>query len=192
VSVDYEHLAACASLPSSSLVKERGDFRLQPQSRLRVTREAGLIPLPNVAVNLFFTPARPASPPSEPPRRSAERGFYSRYRSVSTAFFRLNSEANRPLVSPPHPTRRLSAERGFYRSQRTVSTTFFGSISTTYAAFLKPFRLTPEGTLAERRFYRAKSPVSTAFSGSISTACAAFLKPSANPSGTAERGFYSP
>jgi len=38
-SVDYEHFAACASLPSSSLVKERGDFRLRPVMKQRSTRE---------------------------------------------------------------------------------------------------------------------------------------------------------
>jgi len=166
LSVDYEHLAACASLPSSSLLKERGDLHLRPVKRLApLSGRPGLYRCPASRSISFLLPNPSASPLQRPVRFSAERGFYSRYRSVSTAFFRLVSEAHRLLFSPPHPTSRPSAERGFYRSQRTVSTTFFSLIPTAYTAFLKPIHLP-----AERGFYRTQSPASTTFFSSISTA----------------------
>jgi len=47
--------------------------------RLRFVREAGLLPRPGFAVNIFFSPNRPASPPSDPPHLPARS-------AVSTVF----------------------------------------------------------------------------------------------------------
>jgi len=144
-SVDYEHFAACASLPSSSLVKERGDFRLRPVMKQRSTREGRAYTAAQRRGQSLSLKPRPRLRFQNPPafqRRTVSTGLNKPCQPLSSGEFQKQTA---PSPHRRQPARRPSAERGFYRAKSTESTTFFSSISTTSAAFLKPVRLTAEG-----------------------------------------------
>ena len=153
-------LAACASLPSSSLVKEPGDRNLRIHRSHRFDRKAGLIPLPSVAVNLF-SPTDPGVAAEPCPRLAAEGGFYARYRTVSTAFFPNRSSRLRSLSGPTHRSTRFTG--------RVVLTDIATSCQPPFLVRFRRLGLPPRtipprlSSNWERDFYRYQSIPSTAF-----------------------------
>lgn len=88
-------LAACASLPSYSLVKERGRLPSPvPTEAFAPPGRPGLYANPVKRVNLFLFQQDPKSlQPPIPPRRKQtaslrEAGFYARHPNLSTDFFK--------------------------------------------------------------------------------------------------------
>ena len=157
-SVDYEHFAACASLPSSSLVKERGDFRLRPVMKQSSTREGRAYTAAQHRGQSLSLKAPSASPLPEPPAFQRRTVSTVLSKPCQPLFFGKFQKLAAPSPHRRQPTRRSSAERGFYRAQSTASTTFFSLISTTSAASFKPIRLAAEGG-----FYCRYPTVSTTF-----------------------------
>jgi hypothetical protein len=144
-SVDYEHFAACASLPSSSLVKERGDFRLRPVMKQRSTREGRAYTAAQRRGQSLSLKPRPRLRFQNPPPFSGGR-FLQVLANRVNRFLPVSFRSKPPpLLTAASQPEGLQRKRGFYRAKSTASTTFFSSISTTSAAFLKPVRLAAEG-----------------------------------------------
>jgi len=131
-SVDYEHLAACASLPSSSLVKElRGrNLRSQHVACASLGRP-GLYRCSASRSILFFLSPKPsgvAAVPSRPPFSGA-RFLLGSIPGVNR-FFSICFRSLKPLPQTSRQNPKTSAERGFYCLTQTVSTAFLDLIST--------------------------------------------------------------
>jgi len=103
-SVDYEHFAACASLPSSSLVKERGDFRLRPVMKQSSTREGRAYTAAQRRGQSLFTRPRPRCRFQNPPPFSGGRFLQFLANRVNRFFpARFRSLPPPPLTAASQP-----------------------------------------------------------------------------------------
>jgi hypothetical protein len=104
----YGPLAACASLPSSSLVKQHGDLRLLIPFKpsLSAGGRAYTLPRHSVSNPFFFNKIRsllqlPISPRSVARASLREAGFYAPQTTLSTDFFTSPKQQSRPATNRP-------------------------------------------------------------------------------------------
>ena len=185
-SVDYEHLAACASLPSSSLVKERGDLHLRPVMKQRSTREGRAYTAAQRRGQSLSYSAPSASPLPEPPafqRRTVSTVFNKPCQPLFSVRFRSLPPPLLTAASQPSGLRRSAVSTEFKTprqplfsvqfqqltppssnlsaSQRRAVSTVVTKLCQPPFSLLRFQALKPGGVAARGGFYRGCGGVST-------------------------------
>ena len=127
--------------------------------RLRFVREAGLLPRPGFAVNIFFSSNRPASPPSDPPHLPARSAVSTVFtKPCQPLFFGSFQKLTASSSHLPHHPSGLQRSAVSTELNDPCQPLFSGLVSAAYRHFFNPAYLAAGGG-----FYAPQRGESTTF-----------------------------